>query len=176
MADRAERDPEKSGYISNKDLENVLIQASQGNPTANEVVKHIADGGSYNDEVIADKLDKLKKFDTGGYTGSWGSEGRLALLDEKELVLNKQDTANILDAVKVSRSIDNQISMMTANTDYQLRSMLGSTKLPIFDEKAIEQNVHINAEFPNVVDQYEIQEALSNLSNNASQYLNLSKI
>jgi hypothetical protein len=32
------------------------------------------------------------KFDTGGYTGKWGPEGKLATLHEKELVLNKQDT------------------------------------------------------------------------------------
>jgi hypothetical protein len=33
---------------------------------------------------------------TGGYTGAWGATGRLAILHEKELVLNKQDTLNIL--------------------------------------------------------------------------------
>jgi hypothetical protein len=28
-------------------------------------------------------------FDTGGYTGSWGAYGKLAMLHEKEMVLNK---------------------------------------------------------------------------------------
>jgi hypothetical protein len=31
----------------------------------------------------------LVGFDTGGYTGSWGSYGKLAMLHEKEMVLNK---------------------------------------------------------------------------------------
>ena len=31
-------------------------------------------------------------FDTGGYTGQWGQEGKVAMLHEKELVLNKTDT------------------------------------------------------------------------------------
>jgi hypothetical protein len=33
---------------------------------------------------------------TGGYTGSWGPEGRVAMLHEKELVLNASDTSNFL--------------------------------------------------------------------------------
>ena len=37
-------------------------------------------------------------FDTGGYTGEWGSYGKLAVLHEKELVLNKNDTKNYLDS------------------------------------------------------------------------------
>jgi hypothetical protein len=45
---------------------------------------------------------KVLGFDTGGYTGS--SQG-LALLHEKELVLNKQDTSNFLDLTKVLRSL-----------------------------------------------------------------------
>ena len=35
---------------------------------------------------------KTPSYDTGGYTGKWGPEGKLATLHEKELVLNKQDT------------------------------------------------------------------------------------
>jgi hypothetical protein len=40
-------------------------------------------------------------FNTGGYTGAWGSEGRLAMLHEKELVLNQDDTKNLLETVDV---------------------------------------------------------------------------
>jgi hypothetical protein len=43
------------------------------------------------------------KFDTGGYTGAWGNEGKIAVLHEKELVLNKDDTRNILRAVTIAR-------------------------------------------------------------------------
>ncbi len=44
-------------------------------------------------------------FDTGGYTGEWGKEGKLALLHEKELVLNQKDTKNFLEALDISREI-----------------------------------------------------------------------
>jgi hypothetical protein len=45
------------------------------------------------------------RFDTGGYTGEWGQEGKLAILDEKEIVLDKYDTANLLDAVDIVRNL-----------------------------------------------------------------------
>jgi hypothetical protein len=31
---------------------------------------------------------QLVPYDTGGYTGSWDSSGRLAMLHQKEIVLN----------------------------------------------------------------------------------------
>jgi hypothetical protein len=37
---------------------------------------------------------------------------------------------------------------------------------------ALEQNVKIEATFPNVQDKYEIEEAFNNLVNKASQYAN----
>ena len=42
-------------------------------------------------------------MDTGGYTGSWGSDGRVAILHQKELVLNAEDTANMLASVGILR-------------------------------------------------------------------------
>ena len=45
-----------------------------------------------------------KKFDTGGYTGDWsGTEGKMAMLHKKEMVLNAKDTKNMLEAVKILR-------------------------------------------------------------------------
>ncbi len=117
--------------------------------------------------------DKMMLFDTGGYTGAWGKEGRLAVLHEKELVLNKNDTANILDAVKISRSVDDKISSMISDTNYKLRELVSRIDLPTLSSQLIEQKVEIMAEFPGVTDQYEIQEAFANLSNDASQYLSI---
>ena len=51
-------------------------------------------------------IDRLKKngMATGGYTGNWNSsDGKIAMLHEKELVLNKEDTSNILSAVDLIR-------------------------------------------------------------------------
>jgi hypothetical protein len=60
------------------------------------------------DEDIINALKNGKMpafFDTGGYTGDWGTTGRLAVLHEKELVLNKEDTTKILNAVEIARMI-----------------------------------------------------------------------
>jgi TP901 family phage tail tape measure protein len=48
--------------------------------------------------------------DTGLYTGEWGSGGKLAVLHEKELLLNKIDTSNILKAVNLTRQLFSNIS------------------------------------------------------------------
>jgi hypothetical protein len=46
---------------------------------------------------------------TGGYTGAWGPEGKLAVLHEKELVLNADDTENLLKTVNFVRELVNLI-------------------------------------------------------------------
>lgn len=48
---------------------------------------------------------KVPSFDTGGYTGEFGNEGRVGILHEKELILNKEDTNNVLQAVDIARFI-----------------------------------------------------------------------
>jgi hypothetical protein len=64
------------------------------------------------------------KFDTGGYTGRWNSkEGKFAMLHEKELILNKDDTANMLAMIKMVREImglGSQIS--TLDTSHEDKS------------------------------------------------------
>ena len=49
----------------------------------------------------------MEGFDTGGYTGGWNSsEGRLAILHQKELVLNQEDTLNLLAAMEELKEIE----------------------------------------------------------------------
>ena len=50
-------------------------------------------------------MSSIKEFDTGGYTGSWGPDGRLAMLHQKEIILNAHDTENFLKAVNIVRDI-----------------------------------------------------------------------
>ena len=62
------------------------------------------DGMSVDDAIRAASVeviyDRNNHYATGGYTGTWNNtNGRLAFLHQKELVLNQQDTQNILDAV-----------------------------------------------------------------------------
>jgi hypothetical protein len=51
----------------------------------------------------------FEQYDTGGYTGSWGADGRLAMLHQKEIVLNAHDTENFLSAVKIVRSMSDML-------------------------------------------------------------------
>jgi hypothetical protein len=48
---------------------------------------------------------RIMKYASGGYTGDWGSDGRLAVLHQKELVLNQEDTKNMLAAVQSIREL-----------------------------------------------------------------------
>lgn len=114
------------------------------------------------------KKSQLKGYDTGGYTGTWGDEGKLALLHQKELVLNAQDTQNMLNAVDILRDITNSIGNTMLNRLAQLnagaKGVLAST-----NGDTLEQNVHIEATFPNVQNSNEIEEAFRNLTNIAAQ-------
>ena len=62
----------------------------------------------------------LEKYATGGYTGEWGPEGKLAVLHEKELILNKDDTANMLKMIELTRNKSKDYSEGN-NTNNRLR-------------------------------------------------------
>ena len=110
-------------------------------------------------------------FATGGYTGEWGGSGRLALLHEKELVLNEDDTANFLVATGILRSLSNMIDLNALSNS--LGSFTNQLTMAVSgSHDTIEQSVHIEASFPSVTDHNEIELALSNLVNTASQFAN----
>ena len=157
-------------------------------------------------------------FDTGGYTGTWSSlpgieelysqpaingvrisnkdNGRLALLHQKELVLNQTDTKNILDTVQLVRDMNSSnngfagyladvISQSAGALAQVMESginILGERMAYTSDRVAsalldagsrqLEQNVHIDASFPNVQNSREIENAFNNLVNVASQRVN----
>lgn len=108
------------------------------------------------------------KFDTGGYTGEWGPGGKFAMLHQKEIVLNAKDTENLLSAVNIVRGLGDMVQTLSA----ALASNLIPAAVPVGGNQGadtIEQNVHITAEFPNVSSSSEIEQALRNLTNVASQ-------
>lgn len=127
-------------------------------------------------QISGEKADRLwdkynnttQKYDTGGYTGEWGQDGKLAVLHQKELVLNASDTANMLDIVNIVRDIVQQIDAQA------LYSRGRRFDLPRIQTRAetLEQNVHIEANFPNATSHQEIEQAFDNLINLASQYAN----
>lgn len=131
-------------------------------------------------------ISQISGYNTGGYTGQWfngSKDGRLAWLHQKELILNEQDTPKILDAVKLVRemttgSIISDMQKKMNNLISNLENDLIGTYVKIeaavgsmnSNGQALEQQVHIDATFPNVKDAKEIEAALNNLVNVASQY------
>ena len=113
----------------------------------------------------------IARYDTGGYTGSWGPYGKLGILDEKELILDKNDTANFLASMEVLERILEIIDLQAINA--QLGGALATPSIHNGNTtQTIEQSVHIEASFPGVQDRLEIEEAFNTLINKASQYAN----
>ena len=115
------------------------------------------------------KKTDLVGFATGGYTGEWGPEGKLAMLHQKELVLNAQDTENFLLGIQMLRSISEVLDRNAKLMGVGLSNMSAFT-LHNSADNTLQQEVTIHAEFPNVNDHNEIEIAINNLVNQASQY------
>ena len=134
------------------------------------------DNGAYATGYVGKQV--FASLDTGGYTGVWNSkQGKMAMLHEKELVLNAKDTANILSAVQLMRKQQDLVNALSLSAIAQKQAMLdriNATMIPDIATAAntLDQNVHIEASFPNVRDSRQIEEAFDNLVNMASQYAN----
>ena len=110
-------------------------------------------------------------YDTGGYTGEWGSDGRMAILHQKEIVLNAHDTENFLTAIGIVRDISNRLDQQASIMSMGLSSVFANVMTPKEKSDTLQQEVHITAEFPNATNHSEIEEAFRNLPNLASQYI-----
>jgi hypothetical protein len=55
-----------------------------------------------------------KSYDSGGYTGSWGPEGKLATLHENELILNKNDSSTFIDTTNRLASISKLLDVLAS--------------------------------------------------------------
>jgi hypothetical protein len=73
-------------------------------------------------------------FGTGGYTGEWGKEGRMAMLHEKELILNANDTSNFLDALNISKEIINSMIEMNARASSLGFGELSPSNIPEWNQ------------------------------------------
>ena len=172
--------------------------SSKNAPTllSTQVVSPTADGKWYEKLIYSDGSsetrrtnhmytdnigDKKGSFATGGYTGSWGgSAGRLAVLHQKEIVLNKDDTANFLSAIHTIRdlnsglnhSIQDAILNAVARTAVNIGGLNTNALRGIANNSSSTENIYnINAEFPNAENVNEIREAILSLPNLASQYI-----
>ncbi len=108
-------------------------------------------------------------FDTGGYTGDWsksggmdGKGGKMAMLHQKELVLNAVDTENLLNAVKINKDMLSQISQQPIPNVATTNNSTTSTQ---------ETSINIEKiELPNVSDVDSFINELKDLPNRAIQY------
>jgi len=127
-------------------------------------------------DLIKDKTGK--KYATGGladYTGPAWVDGTKS---RPELVLNQNDTQKLLDTVKVVNKLDQAtltmmdeyINLATAASRANMYNLHAETTQTT-KETELQQQVHITAEFPNVQDSNEIQDAFDNLINRAAQYI-----
>lgn len=143
-----------------------------------------SDGEAHDIEQAYDYFDKKYKnlysiryqaYATGGYTGAWGKDGKLAVLHEKELVLNKEDTANILQAVSAIRSITGSNSQLSSailksgNVQARMLAQVGAGITHGFDNintnNSTSNSMVINADFSGVNSADEIYQALLELQN-----------
>lgn len=158
---------------------NVKRDANEGRNSIidfSSAISTLAGYGSY--KVSEGSKKKAASLDSGGYTGTWSNstnnaEGRMAILHEKELILNKEDTKNILETVKMQRglmesikgrgsSVKNSIQNMSSNISNIQNSNRMST---------VEQNITLSPNFPNARDRSEIEAAFEGLLGKASTYV-----
>ena len=94
----------------------------------------------------------------------------MAMLHEKELVLNKQDTSNMLNIVGMTRDLIKNFDPVTGLNNL-VGSIANSSTLALAGMQDLNQNVHIEASFPNVQSHSEIELAFENLINSTTQYI-----
>lgn len=155
-----------------KELAGRLVEQF-GDELNTDIYRHMLGDMRDNDSMYVYNYERLKEFlkahnleslATGGYTGEWDDSGRLAVLHQKELVLNQDDTRNILAAVDLVRNLETALSAsMYDKILSEAQSMFTRELFDLDQVSDIEQNVYINAEFPNAEDKDEIREAFQEI-------------
>ena len=82
-------------------------------------------------------------------------------MHQKELVLNAEDTQNMLSAVGIVRDIMSNIGSLPSAKRGVINSNYGNN--------TVDQRVEISATFPGVTEAIEIKQALEQLADNAYQ-------
>ena len=186
-----------TGGGGGRDSENVSVYTIRTSDTGeivayteSEKKSHIMDS-VYDDQyydssayelVNKEELEGAVKYLSGGYTGNQGDDnGRLAVLHKKELVLNKDDTANMLDAVSTLNrmsAINGSVDAAIAESIKGMLLSLAGTSMPNY-LSSIGGGTSVGGdtfyidklEFPNANSVDEIREAILTLPNIASQFV-----
>ena len=120
----------------------------------------------------------LPTFKSGGYTGEWGPSGRLAIIHEKELILNQNDTNSLINIIREYSKLKST-NMDILNLSFndiitKFKSIIN--KINFNDQNQVAaQQVSIEASFPNVSVASEIEDAFNDLLNRAAQYASLNR-
>ena len=174
---QSQQKKEGNGYLSQADW---LNEYRNGDSTTFKGMT----SSQTNAETLARLYHKSVHMATGGYTGSWNNgstDGRLAVLHQKELVLNEDDTSNFLQGINtirdlsslngsVSGAIMSSIAGMVASM-ISPKAGVGSSTVNNNEDNSSGNVFNITAEFPNANDVNEIREAIMSLPNLASQYI-----
>lgn len=177
---RAVKVKKEEGIDYNPEDDRDLIEAIKEMPEQGkgELVSLLS--GQYTSDAVIALLRKYGvAMNTGGYTGLFDGM-KAAFLHEKELVLNQQDTENILSAVSAVRTleptlfktIERLLDTNANNSLYNMGNQLSTVRDFTTADHALEQILNITAEFPNATDQNEIREAILGLANYATQFVN----
>ena len=165
------------------DSVNALIAAlnelSSVNPFHDEIDKFIDISKQHMDGRIDDRtflsyatefgqqLAGAAGYDTGGYTGTWGAGGKLAVLHEKEEIFDANDTENLLEASQILRRLDMSTAYMANGFGNLISPAIGETGM-VFEQSITIEEVS----FPNATDRTEIEAAFENIASRAVQYAN----
>lgn len=154
-----------------------MVGGLDGTPKYGDWYVHIRSADGKFGDLGWVKPNQLTGYDTGGYTGEWGSSGKVALLHQKEIVLNAHDTANLLNTISMVRDItslsDSLESAVASSISKIAMGIVAGTGSSINSSKNTntDNNFYITAEFPDANDVNSIREAILSLPNLADQYL-----
>lgn len=167
--DRIPRSKTTTITLATRDKVKMKTSMNPGNPNSHTQYlsyNGLKKSGPWN----AANIGQYMTFKSGGYTGDWkkneGLEGdkdggKLAVLHQKEMVLNKEDTKNLLDAVRINKDLFKSVSGVP-------KSMFNTINNHSNGGSVI---YHIdNIELPNVDNVNRFLEELQNLPNKAIQY------
>lgn len=120
------------------------------------------------------------KFATGGLADFTGPAWLDGTPTKPEIVLNPDDTENLLAAVQGLRSLDSTtmglLNRYITNSSLAMSfGLMGVSAGSVNGLGGLQQEVHITAEFPNATNSAEIQDAFDNIINRAAQYITTKK-
>lgn len=134
-------------------------------------------GASYSNAIFLSETELKRVGFKMAYTGGLFTDPSLTSIAEKgpEIVLNADDTKNILAAVAMMRqTVGAQLGSLNGSLAGVTNSIASSVSSPVTNntnnDNSVQQEVHIEASFPGVSVAQEIEDAFNSLLNQVAQY------